>query len=237
MGKRIITQRRGRGTTTYRSPSFRFIGKISNPPLTKENIKGKVVDFIHCSGHSAPLAAIQLETGQRGYIFAHEGMFTNQIIEIGPKSQPKIGNTLPLKEIPIGADIYNIESKSGDGGKFMRSAGSFAKLISKTDDQVTVKFKSKKQKSLSPECRATIGIVAGGGRTEKPIIKAGRAFYIYKSKNKLYPRTSGTAMNAVDHPFGSGRGRNIGKSKIAPRFAPPGRNVGLIRARRTGIRK
>ena len=237
MGKRIITQRRGRGTSTYKSPSFRFRGKVINPPLSKELVKGKVLDLIHCPGHSAPLAAVQLETGQRGFILAHEGMFTTQEIEFGPESNPKKGNTLPLIKIPVGSDVYNIESKLGDGGKFMRAAGSSAKVVSKTDNSVTLKFKSKKQKTFRPECRATLGVVAGGGRKEKPIVKAGKAHHMNKAKNKLYPRTSGVAMNAIDHPFGSGRGRHIGKPKIAPRHAPPGRNVGLIRAKRTGKRK
>lgn len=241
MGKRLITQRRGRGTSTYKSPSFRFIGKITHRPYDKEEkesvIQGKVIDFIHCPGHTAPLAAVEFENGDRGFIFAHEGMFTNQKITSGEKSKPQKGNTLPLKNAPIGADIYNIESKAGDGGKFMRAAGSSAKVISKSKTTVTIKFPSKKEKQLNPECRATIGIVAGGGRTEKPVVKAGKKHHMMKAKNKLYPRTSGVAMNAVDHPFGSGRGRHIGKPKVAPRHAPPGRNVGLIRPKRTGKRK
>jgi len=96
---------------------------------------------------------------------------------------------------------------------------------------------SKKQKSFLPECRATIGIISGSGKKEKPFVKAGTRHHLMRAKGKLYPRTSGVAMNAVDHPFGSGRGRHIGKSQIAPRFAPPGRKVGMIRARRTGRRK
>ena len=107
----------------------------------------------------------------------------------------------------------------------------------KTKNKVIVQFKSKKTKELNPECRAIVGIAAGGGRLEKPILKAGKRMKMMRAKNKLYPQTSGVAMNAVDHPFGSGRGRHIGKSKVAPRFAPPGRNVGSIRSKRTGAKK
>ena len=82
-----------------------------------------------------------------------------------------------------------------------------------------------------------IGIVAAGGKNEKPFVKAGHKFYTMRARNRLWPKTSGVAMNSVDHPFGSGRGRHIGKSKVAPRNAPPGRKVGPIRPRRLGIKK
>ena len=100
-----------------------------------------------------------------------------------------------------------------------------------------LRMPSRKNKSFHPECRATIGVVANAGRTEKPILKAGKMHHMMKGKNKLYPKTSAGAMNATDHPFGSGRGGPTfgGKqSSIAPRNAPPGRKVGMIAARRTG---
>jgi large subunit ribosomal protein L2 len=92
---------------------------------------------------------------------------------------------------------------------------------------------SKKEKELSPDCRATIGMVAGQGRMLKPIIKAGKKWHMMKARNKLWPRTSAIKFNAVDHPFGGGRGKRI-KSKIAKRNAPPGAKVGHLRPRRTG---
>ena len=82
-----------------------------------------------------------------------------------------------------------------------------------------------------------VGVLAGGGRTEKPFLKAGTKMHAMRAKNKLYPKTSGVAMNAVDHPFGSGRGRHPGKPKTPPRYAHAARNVGLIRAKRTGKKK
>ena len=95
---------------------------------------------------------------------------------------------------------------------------------------------SKKEKKLHPNCRAVIGVIAGSGRLDKPIVKAGKQYYIKKAKSKLWPRTSAVKMNAIDHPFGSGRGKNP-KPKIAKRNSPPGAKVGLIRPRRTGKRK
>lgn len=238
MGKRIISQRRGRGTTTYRSPSFRFKAQVKHRPydeLEKTSIaKGKIVDIINCPGHSTPLVAIEYENGDREFNFAAEGVYTGKKVTSGQKSKVELGNVIPLKNAQIGTQIFNIESKAGDGGKFMRAAGSTATIIGASKDKITVKFKSKKTKELNPECRAIVGVAAGGGRLEKPILKAGKRMKMMRAKNKLYPQTSGVAMNAVDHPFGSGRGRHIGKTKVAPRNAPPGRNVGTIRSKRTG---
>ena len=95
---------------------------------------------------------------------------------------------------------------------------------------------SKKEKEFQAECRATVGIIAGAGRLEKPIVRAGKNHHIKKSRNKLWPRTSAVKMNAIDHPFGSGRGKNP-KSKIAKRNVPAGAKVGHLRPSRTGKRK
>jgi len=95
---------------------------------------------------------------------------------------------------------------------------------------------SKKEKKFKKNCRAIVGTIAGQGRIDKPILKAGKQYFIKKTKSKLWPRTSAVKMNAIDHPFGSGRAKNP-KSKIAKRNAPPGRKVGLLRPRRTGKKK
>jgi len=95
---------------------------------------------------------------------------------------------------------------------------------------------SKKEIMFDEKCRATIGTIAGQGRLDKPIVKAGKMWHMMKARNKLWPRTSAVKMNIIDHPFGSGRGKRI-KAKIAKLNAPPGANVGLIRPRQTGRRK
>ena len=139
--------------------------------------------------------------------------------------------------MPEGTMIYNIENQPGDGGKFCRASGTFAKLLVKTDSSVTIELPSKKTKKFSSSCRAAIGVVAGGGRKEKPMLKAGRNYHKYRAKNKLYPKVSGVAQNAVDHPFGGSSSGNIGRPSVAPRNAPPGRKVGKIRPRRTGFKR
>lgn len=241
MGKRIITQRRGRGTSTYRSPSHRYIDRARHrkyDDIEKTSvITGKIVDLLDCPGHSAPLAEVKFADGKRVYMIAPLEVRVNSTISSGSKAIPVTGNTLPLSSIPEGMPIYNIESKPGDGGKFCRSTGSSARVVARIHDKIVVKFQSRKEREFDPNCRATIGIVAGQGRLEKPFVRAGNKFFAMQAKNKLWPRTSGVSMNAVNHPFGSGRGSHAGKPLTPPRFAPPGRNVGAIRARRTGRKK
>jgi large subunit ribosomal protein L2 len=241
MGKRLITQRRGRGTATYRAPSHRYVGSTSHRPydeIEKDGIiTGRVLNLINCPGHSAPLAEIEYAGGDRILGLAVVGLNTRQSVSSGAKAKANVGNTLPLKKIPIGTSISNIESQIGDGGKFMRAAGSFAKILSKQNNKITIQFKSKKTKVLDEKCRATVGVIAGGGKREKPVLKAGKKVKMMKAKNKLYPRTSGVAMNAVDHPFGSGRGRHMGKPRTVSRDAPAGRKVGSIASKRTGKKK
>ena len=244
MGKRIIQQARGHGSLTYRSPGHRFVAKPVHRPLDdlEKNgvVNGVVKDIIKCPGHYAPLAKVIYDDKKTGYIIAPEGLKVNQEISSGILAILKPGNTLPLKQIPEGVSIYNIENQPGDLGKIVRTSGVFAKIISKMSGKVLVKLPSQKRKEFDPECRATIGTVAGSGRTEKPLFKAGNSYYKMKVRNKLYPRTAAGAMNATDHPFGSGRGGPTyggRSSSIAPKNAPPGRKVGMLRPRRTGRRK
>ena len=107
----------------------------------------------------------------------------------------------------------------------------------KADNKITVLLPSKKKKIFNGGCRASIGVVAGGGRPDKPMLKAGNMHYKMKAKNKLYPIVSGGAMNAVDHPFGNARSSRKSKAKPVSKNAPPGRKVGMVGARRTGRRK
>jgi len=231
MGKRIIQQRRGRGTNTYKAKrkSFRF--KLQYPRnLTGEGI---VLKLFNSSAHTAPLAEIKYSEG-KFFMPAFEGMVEGQKINFD-KGISK-GNILKLKDIPVKTRVYNIESRPGDGGIFIKTAGSSALVTKIIGDKVVLQMPSKKEKKFHLNARATIGIIAGAGRLDKPIIKAGKQFYIKKAKNKLWPRTSAVKMNVIDHPFGSGRGKNP-KPKIAKRNAPAGARVGLIRPRRTGYRK
>ena len=232
MGKRIIAQRRGRGSSRYKTPGFRFKGPISYP---KQNGIGLVLDIIHDPGRTAPV--MQVKFGNEiCHIPAPEKIRTNMPIET-ETTNITVGNILKLKDIPIGQEIFGIEKNPGSGPAYCLASGSTTKIVAKTEDKAIVLFKSKKQKEFALDCRAVIGVVAGSGRKEKPFLKAGKKHHAMKARNRLYPRTSGVAMNAVDHPFGSGRGRHIGKPKTVSRNAPPGRKVGLVGSRRTGRKK
>jgi large subunit ribosomal protein L2 len=231
MGKRIISQARGHGSHTYRVRKKAFRYRLVYPKMFLG--EGEVIKLFNSSAHSAPLAKIKYAKGTF-YVPAFKGMIEGQKINAGEKIEN--GNIVKLKDIPLKTPIYNIESKPGDGGKFIKTGGNSARINKIIGDDVFVIFPSKKEKKFNQNCRAIIGVIAGAGRLDKPVVKAGKKFYIKKSKSKLWPRTSAVKMNAIDHPFGSGRAKNP-KSKIAKRNAPPGRKVGLLRPRRTGKKK
>ncbi len=237
MGKNLIQQRRGKGSATFRAPSFRYAGQVKHAKLDKEERKAVIVDIINSPGHTGPLAEIMFENKEKRLMFAPQGAKVGDTVVCGEKAPIAAGNLLPLKNIPTGTLIHNIESSPGDGGKFVRASGTFARVISKTMDSVIVMLPSKKQRLFSPDCRASIGMIAGSGRLEKPLLKAGTAFHKKAATNKRYPRTSGVAMNAVAHPYGGTRSSKKGRPTIARRFAPPGAKVGKLRPKRTGRRK
>lgn len=237
MGKRIIQQARGKGSPTYRSPGFKFKADARLKPVSKDLVKGKIVDLVHCAGHGAPLARVCYDDGQIVLFAAPEGIRVGDVVCSGPGAPCVPGNILSLKEVPEGTPVYNIESQPGDGGKFCKTSGGFARVAAKSSRSITVVLPSKKLKHFHIDCRAVVGVVAGSGRTEKPFLKAGIKMHKMRSKNKLYPRTSACAMNAVDHPFGNKRSARKAKNKGASKNAPPGKKVGSLWPKRTGKRK
>lgn len=235
MGKTIISQARGRGSLTYRVRKKAFIYRIGYPKVAEG--EAQIIKLLHSGGHSAPVAKVLLNN-EVFYNLSANGMYQGQMVGLG--KDMGVGSIVKLKDIPTKTPIYNIESRPNDGGKFIRTAGSSAMITKKEEGFVYVLMPSKKEKIFNDNCRATIGVIGGGGKSEKPIFKAGRMHYIARAKNKMWPRTSAVKVNAIDHPFGSGRGKNLthgGLGKIPKRNAPPGALVGSIRAKRTGRRK
>ena len=237
MGKRIIAQARGKGGPRYRAPSFNYKGSATHKNLSEKQIQGEIVDFIKCPGHSAPLAKVKYEDGEQVLMLAAEGLKVGDSISTGAGAEIKSGNTMSLEDLPNGTLIYNIESNPGDGGKFCRASGTFARVLSKLPTGIVVELPSKRHKTLLPKCRASIGIVAGGGRTDKPFLKAGKKYFAMKAKNKLWPKVAGQSMNAVDHPHGGSSSAHKNYPYTVSRDAPPGAKVGSIAARRTGRSK
>mmetsp|Transcript_11946 Transcript_11946/g.18032 ORF Transcript_11946/g.18032 Transcript_11946/m.18032 type:complete len:183 (+) Transcript_11946:502-1050(+) len=169
-------------------------------------------------------------------MLATEGMYTGQFVYCGTKADLVVGNCLPLNRVPEGTIVCNIEAKVGDRGAFARGSGCFAVVVSHDDDKGTTRLRlpSGGKKTVPSGVRAQIGIVAGGGRTDKPLLKAGRAYHKYRVKRNCWPKIRGVAKNPVEHPFGGGNHQHIGRPSTVARDAPAGRKVGLIAARRTG---
>lgn len=230
MGKRIIQQARGKGSLTYRVRKQAFNKKIEMPILEG---KAEILKIVHSAAHSAPLAQLKMGA-KKFYVPAFEGAVVGDTITMGG-DEVKDGNIMKLVDMPIGTKVHNVERNPGDGGKMTRVAGASVIVTKKQDGKVTISMSKRKQVILNENCRAIVGKIAGDGRLLKPFYKAGAKHYKMKARNKLYPRVSAVAMNAVDHPFGSGRGKRV-KSKIVQRNASPGRKVGHLRPRRTGYR-
>jgi len=234
MGHRITTQNRGRGGPTYRAPSHRYKAELKHVGDGTKNITGSIIDIEHDPARNAPIALVQLEDGSKVYMLVTEGIGIGERVTWGNDVEVKNGNTLPLQGIPTGSYICNIEARPNDGGKFVRSTGVQAVVVDKIGDRVGVRMPSGKTKWFNARCRATIGIVAGGGRVEKPFVKAGNKSHKMRNTASNRPRVRGVAMNVIDHPFGGGGHQHPGRPKTIARGTSPGRTVGHVAARQTG---
>ena len=231
MGKRIIQQRRGKGGHTYRVRQN--ARKVRPGYINDMEGEFEVVKLTASPGHSIPIAKFVNKEGKSFENFAVNFLYVGQKINIGGN---KPGDIAKIGDLKNGIEVFNIENNFKDGGKYVRTGGNGAIIMNKTGNVVTIMPPSKKEKRFDVNCRATSGRAAGGGKLDKPILKAGKKFYIMRTKSKLWPRVSAVKMNAIDHPFGSGRGKRV-KSKIAKRNASPGKKVGLLRPSRTGRKK
>lgn len=247
MGKRIQQQRRGRGTETYRAVKRTKVRGGRGIRHPSQVTKGTIVDLIHDPARHAPVAVVEFEREESSSIkegeekdkviknvLAPEGVMVGDEITINSRAKdPQPGDVKPLRWIPEGTTLHNIENQPGDGGKFARSPGTFGFIVTHKKNSTQVRLPSKKFKELNPNCKAAIGRVAGSGRKDQPLAKAGKKHHA--SKGKKYPKVSAVAMNAVDHPFGGSA--SPGKPKSSSRMAPPGKKVGSVAAKRTGKRK
>jgi large subunit ribosomal protein L2 len=235
MGHRIRSQKRGRGTIKYRT-SKKYKTSIH---YSRENagLGGLVLDIKHDSSRTCPIMKVRFDNDIEEYLLAPEGIKVGDTILFGKEGKISVGNITSLGSIPEGTFIHNIENKPGDGGKLVRSAGTFATIVSHDSQKTVVQLPSKVMKTFNSNCRATVGVVAGGGRHEKPFVKAGKKHHLMKGKPVIYPRVSATAMNVVDHPFGGGGHDHAGRPTTVSRSTPPGRKVGQIAAKRTGRRR
>lgn len=242
MGKRIRVQRRGRGGSTFRASTHKRVAPAKYPPAItpkdsfEASINGVVEALVHDPGRGAPLAFVRFENGETCYTVPPEGVFKGQQISLGGKAAAEVGNILPLGKVPEGTIVCNLELRPGDGGKMAKSSGAYATVVGHTPQGTMIKLPSGRTRYINDYCRATLGVVAGAGRTEKPFLKAGAMFHWMKAKGHKYPRTSGRKMVAAVHPYGSSK-RSARKGTTTSHGAPPGQKVGLIAARGAGRKK
>jgi len=206
--------------------------------------KGLVRKVVHDPGRGAPLAEVVFHDPYRfklkkELMVAAEGVHTGQFIYAGVKAQLTPGNVLPLKSIPEGTVICMLEEKAADRGRIARAGGTSCTVVGHSDDgrKSRVRLPSGCRKTVPSTCRAIIGLVAGGGRMDKPMLKAGGSHHKYKVKRNCWPKVRGSAMNPVEHPHGGGNHQHVGHPTTTARSSVPGQKVGLIAARRTGLLK
>lgn len=246
MGRVIRSQRRGaqggvkgRTNTTCRVGPAR-LRKLDFAERTGY-LRGVVTEVMHDPGRGAPVMSVRFRNPYRNQkddeiIVAPEGVYAGQYLYFGQKATLAVGNVLPVASLPEGTIVCNVERYPGDRGKLAKCSGEYVTIVSHNEDAGVTKIRmpSGSKKNIASTCRAMIGLVAGGGRVEKPILKAGRAHHKFKAKRNEWPKVRGVAMNPVDHPHGGGNHQHLGRASTRSRHAPPGQKVGLIAARRTG---
>jgi len=242
MGKRIRVQRRGRGSSTFRASTHKRVAPAQYPQAItpkecfEASINGVVEAFVHDPGRGAPLAFVRFENGETCYTVIPEGTFKGQQICLGGKAPVEVGNILPLGKVPEGTLVCNLELRPGDRGKLAKSSGTYATVVGHTPQGTMIRLPSRRTRYVNDYCMATIGVVSGAGRTDKPFLKAGEKFHLMRARGRKYPRTRGRAMVAAAHPYGSSK-RSARKGTTTSHGAPPGQKVGLIAARGAGRKK
>ncbi len=196
-GGRISVRRRGGGhKKKLRTIDFK---------RDKHDIPGKIASIEYDPNRSARIALVNYADGEKRYILAPNKLEVGDTIMSGPDVKRAIGNALPIKNIPLGTIIHNVELKKNRGGQFVRSAGAYAQISSREGKYVAIKMPSGEQRLIFGECYATIGQVSNIDHEQVVIGKAGRNRWLGKR-----PKVRGVVMNPVDHPHGGGEGRTSG---------------------------
>lgn len=235
MGKRILSRRRGSAPPRMVSPSHRHKGDVKYPRAFVGEATVETIE--HGPGRTAILARLKASDGQDILTVANEGMVLGQTVVFTNTTQIKPGNVTIVSKIPEGTPVFNLESRPNDGGRFVRTGGTAAEIVSHGADKTIIKMPSGKFRAFHPLARATIGLVAGGGRGDKPFLKAGKKFHHMRARGARWPRVRGVAMNPVDHPHGGGAHNFKGSPTSKARGTPPGAKVGKIAPKRTGMRR
>jgi len=193
---------RGKITVRHRGGGARRKYRIIDFKRRKDDIPGTVTTIEYDPNRTANIALIVYADGEKRYIIAPEKLKVGDVIYSGPEADIKVGNALPIANIPVGTMIHNIELKPGKGGQLARSAGNAAQLMAKEDKYAQVRLPSGEVRKVLIECRATIGEVGNADHANIQIGKAGR-----KRHMGWRPTVRGSVMNPNDHPHGGGEGR------------------------------
>ena len=192
-GKITVRHRGGGAKKKYRIIDFK---------RRKDGIAATVIGIEYDPNRTANIALICYEDGEKAYILAPEGLKDGMKVMNGPEAEVRVGNCLPLSQIPVGTQIHNIELHPGKGGQMVRSAGNSAQLMAKEGKYATLRLPSGEMRMVPLECRASIGVVGNGDHNLINIGKAGRTRHM-----GIRPTVRGSVMNPNDHPHGGGEGR------------------------------
>ena len=193
----------GRLTVRHQGGGHKRLYRIIDFKRNKDGIPAKVATIEYDPNRSARIALLNYADGEKRYIIAPNGLKVGDQVMSGPEADIKPGNALPLKNIPVGTLIHNVELKIGAGAQLVRSAGAYAQLMAIEGDYATLRTLSGEMRKVHVNCRATIGVVGNAEHMNITIGKAGRARWMGKR-----PENRGVAMNPNDHPHGGGEGRS-----------------------------
>jgi len=191
--------------TRFRGGGHKQMYRIIDFKRRKDNVWATVASIEYDPNRSARIALLQYEDGTKTYILAPEGLKAGERLMSGDDSEPRIGNCLPLRKIPLGMTIHNLELQPGHGGQVCRSAGTSAVLTAREGGWAQVTLPSGEVRRLVAECRATIGSIGNSDHMNISLGKAGRKRWLGRK-----PHNRGTSMNPVSHPMGGGEGRTAG---------------------------
>ena len=227
----------GRKTSRHRGGGHKQRYRIIDFKRNKDAVPATVASIEYDPNRNCRIALLHYHDGEKRYILAPAGLEVGDKLESGQYAEVRVGNALPLRSMPVGTTIHNIELKPGAGGQMARSAGAGVQLVAKEGTHATLRLPSTEMRRVPIDCRATVGSV---GNAEADLIKIGKA-----GRNRwkgVRPQTRGVAMNPVDHPLGGGEGKTSGgRHPVSPWGKPEGRtrkknkqsNDMIIRRRRT----
>ena len=209
----------GRKTARHRGGGHKRAYRIIDFKRVKDDITAKVAAIEYDPNRTCRIALLHYADGEKAYILAPKGLKVGDHVSSGHHADIKPGNALPLRYIPVGTTVHNVELRPGGGGKMARSAGTAVQLVAKEGEFATLRLPSTEMRRVLIDCRATIGEV---GNSEHELVTIGKA-----GRNRwkgVRPQTRGVAMNPVDHPLGGGEGRTSGgRPPVSPWGKPEGR--------------